>query len=358
MSGELIEQLASAVADGIEPGLTQDGILQLYLDRGEGGILAWHLIVDGARVDSGPGEHPDATAAMCLDDRWLAALCRGAVNLRDAVLASELQLAGDLGFMQEIVSACSRPSELTRDAFRVAEAKSRRERDHSVTRMRDPSPEDVVEQVRTCLPCVFEGLLDWPAMRWRFGDIRARYGNEIFRPDGDGGEPLSVLIDRVERGDRVYSYGCAVPDAMRDEFVFPVFPETDLSPKQLWLGTASDEPVTGLHRDARPVLLAQVIGRKRLVMYPAHQADALYPRRSHNDYYQQCWVDPEAPDLVRFPRFPEAMPLDVVLGPGDLLYIPTGWFHYVFAVDDVLSVSTILSSGALRDDTARIEAAA
>jgi Cupin-like domain len=46
-------------------------------------------------------------------------------------------------------------------------------------------------------------------------------------------------------------------------------------------------------------------------------------------------VDPLAPDLVRFPRFEEAMKHALVaeLEPGDALFIPSLWWHNVQAHD-------------------------
>lgn len=40
-------------------------------------------------------------------------------------------------------------------------------------------------------------------------------------------------------------------------------------------------------------------------------------------------VDVEAPDLEKFPEFAKATPMDVILGPGDFIYIPSRTWHYV-----------------------------
>jgi ribosomal protein L16 Arg81 hydroxylase len=52
------------------------------------------------------------------------------------------------------------------------------------------------------------------------------------------------------------------------------------------------------------------------------------------------------PDLTRFARFAQAQGVDVVLEPGDLLVIPTGWYHCVWALDHVLSVSRFTAAAA------------
>lgn len=52
-------------------------------------------------------------------------------------------------------------------------------------------------------------------------------------------------------------------------------------------------------------------------------------------------VDVEAPDLALHPRFAEASGthLDAVLGPGDALYIPAGWWHYVRSITPSFTVN-------------------
>ena len=50
-------------------------------------------------------------------------------------------------------------------------------------------------------------------------------------------------------------------------------------------------------------------------------------------------VDVEHPDLARFPLFAKARHFDAILGPGDALFIPKGWWHYVRALTPSFSVN-------------------
>lgn len=50
-------------------------------------------------------------------------------------------------------------------------------------------------------------------------------------------------------------------------------------------------------------------------------------------------VNAESPDLARFPLFARAKGLQCTLQPGQALYIPTGCWHYVRALDASFSVS-------------------
>lgn len=45
--------------------------------------------------------------------------------------------------------------------------------------------------------------------------------------------------------------------------------------------------------------------------------------------YLSLKVDLDKPDLNRFPRFGEIRGMEVALEPGEVLYIPNYWWHYI-----------------------------
>ena len=53
----------------------------------------------------------------------------------------------------------------------------------------------------------------------------------------------------------------------------------------------------------------------------------------------QRQVDVRAADLEKFPAYQHARFVDVVLAPGDMLYVPPRWWHYVQSLDRSCSVS-------------------
>jgi len=59
-------------------------------------------------------------------------------------------------------------------------------------------------------------------------------------------------------------------------------------------------------------------------------------------------VDPEHPDLDAFPEFAEASVKEVVISPGEALFIPVGFWHHVRSLEVSISVSFTTS----RDPTA------
>jgi LPS sulfotransferase NodH len=100
----------------------------------------------------------------------------------------------------------------------------------------------------------------------------------------------------------------------------------------LWFGPAGT--VTPLHHDPSNILLAQVRGRKRVRLVPAAQWQHVY-----NSSGVFSDVDADRPDLARHPRFGQATVIDVVLEPGEVLFVPVGWWHHVRALDVSMTIS-------------------
>jgi ribosomal protein L16 Arg81 hydroxylase len=99
-----------------------------------------------------------------------------------------------------------------------------------------------------------------------------------------------------------------------------------------WFGPAGT--VTPLHHDLLNILMAQVTGRKRITMISPDQTPLLY---NETGVYSE--VDPERPDFDRFPRFRNVTMTRFVLRPGEVLFVPVGWWHHVEALDISITVS-------------------
>ena len=94
--------------------------------------------------------------------------------------------------------------------------------------------------------------------------------------------------------------------------------------------------VTSLHFDHYDNLYMQLRGRKRFVLFAPLQAAHLYPFPLHHPLDQRSRIDLDAvaaaasPSVsASFPRLREARGFEIDLGPGDLLFIPHHWWHYV-----------------------------
>ena len=43
-------------------------------------------------------------------------------------------------------------------------------------------------------------------------------------------------------------------------------------------------------------------------------------------------VDWSSPDLAKWPKFKDLQANEVIMSPGDFLYLPTHWFHYIISL--------------------------
>ncbi len=93
-----------------------------------------------------------------------------------------------------------------------------------------------------------------------------------------------------------------------------------------WFGPAGT--ITPLHHDLTNNFMAQVRGRKQVRLIAPCELPYLY---NHRHCYSQ--VDLDRVDFDRFPEFRNAQVIDCVIGPGDLLFLPVGWWHYVRGLD-------------------------
>ncbi len=107
-------------------------------------------------------------------------------------------------------------------------------------------------------------------------------------------------------------------------------------PPRFWLGPAGT--VTPLHCDYDDNLFAQVWGSKRIFLAPPHHDAYLYPREANALLFGSPF-DPEAPDFERFPLARRAALIECVVEPGDMLYVPAGWYHQVRSLSFSLSAN-------------------
>jgi len=89
--------------------------------------------------------------------------------------------------------------------------------------------------------------------------------------------------------------------------------------------------LSALHRDYwdTHAYLAQIQGRKRAILFSPEDEDFLYDGQ----------VDPEQPDLARFPLFEYATAYECIIQPGDTLLIPANWSHHVRGLEKSITVS-------------------
>ena len=105
-----------------------------------------------------------------------------------------------------------------------------------------------------------------------------------------------------------------------------------------WFGPKGT--VTPLHNDPKHNILCQVVGFKYLRIYSPQQSEMLYAREGILNNTSQIDLDLNEQAInEKYPQFKNAKYLDVLLEPGDALYIPPKWWHYVKSLSISFSVS-------------------
>eukprot|EP01127_Copromyxa_protea_P016391 TRINITY_DN485_c0_g1_i3.p1 TRINITY_DN485_c0_g1~~TRINITY_DN485_c0_g1_i3.p1 ORF type:complete len:1020 (-),score=251.96 TRINITY_DN485_c0_g1_i3:107-3139(-) len=138
-----------------------------------------------------------------------------------------------------------------------------------------------------------------------------------------------------------------IPSFLRQDY-FSVLPD-EQRPMYRWVVMGPAHSGTGFHQDPNGTSAwnALISGRKRWAFYPPHQTPPglktviLDKNRGKN----ATIVDYNAFSPLRwyyevFPFLqPHEKPIEVVQGPGEMLYVPAGWWHMVLNLEETVSVT-------------------
>ena len=233
----------------------------------------------------------------------------------------------------------------------------------SVERKSDVSREEFLrEYYSRNRPVILTGLMqNWKALSlWTPEYLKARYGRETVEISaGRNSDPsydlnlesrnrkvlFSDYVDMVtDRGETNDYYLTAHNHVLEQEGMRGLLEDIEAFPEylnaktpenvRLWFGPAG--AVTQLHCDTTNVLMAQVYGTKRITLIPSNQLHLVYSLRGAYSH-----VDCENPDYEKYPLFKDATTIEVLLEPGEVLFLPVGWWHHVRALDISISLSMV-----------------
>ncbi|QQF06279.1 cupin-like domain-containing protein [Sinorhizobium meliloti] len=114
----------------------------------------------------------------------------------------------------------------------------------------------------------------------------------------------------------------------------------DAESVQLWLGPAGSS--TPIHHDLTDGLIVQVDGRKRVILLSPYETEELQ-RAYRNIGRAGPGIEPIGSTTTRTIGWSG----EVVLGPGDILFVPLGWWHCVENLTPCISLSmqNLVSAG-------------
>lgn len=223
----------------------------------------------------------------------------------------------------------------------------------AVPRLWRPSPAEFLENFYApSRPAVIEGAMeDWPALkRWTpdylaqkvgsapvtFQGDRNRSGDfELYKDNHARRLPFDQFIRQITASSGNDAYLTAYNSAANRQALRVLeddlgYLDDFLTPEHgmIWIGPAGT--FTPLHFDLTNNLLAQVVGRKVVTLLPPSETPLLANNRHvFSDVH-------DVGDMERLKLYPDARfanRVEVVLHPGELLYIPVGWWHQVRSLD-------------------------
>lgn len=112
----------------------------------------------------------------------------------------------------------------------------------------------------------------------------------------------------------------------------------------LWVGESGI--ISQAHYDCSDNFLTQIVGRKRVRLFPPSDSNNMYPREI-NDYllcdktasHMSKIQNTDVVNVAEFPDFEQVSCFEGIISPGDLLFIPAGWWHEVKSLEMSISVN-------------------
>ncbi len=213
-------------------------------------------------------------------------------------------------------------------------------------------------------PVILTGeLANWPALvRWTPEYLKTRVGARPIEFQGERNldrefemhkdthrrvAPFNLFIDQILRpgaGNDAYltaynsERNAEALSVLHDDLgVLEKFLDAEAATPHgmMWIGPAGT--VTSLHHDLTNNFIAQIVGRKRVKLAPAAEVGKLYNERhvfSAIPDLEDSNINPKS-----YPRLEGLRIYDVLLEPGEILFMPLGWWHQVKSLDFSVTIT-------------------
>lgn len=226
------------------------------------------------------------------------------------------------------------------------------------------TPEEFKEKYyKPCLPVVIKNLSEnWPAhhkWNWEFfkqivGDKKVPlYHNEksdSYTPinKADDYKTFGEYVDMISRGPagwRIFLFNIFdhAPQITAD-FTWPEHLMRGFVKKYPMLFVGGATSITHMHFDIdlSHILHTQFAGRKRVLLFPYEEQKKLYRKPfevlSEADFSHYHEKNGK-PDYDKFPALKLARGYEVILGHGDTLFMPAGYWHHMEYLDSGFAMS-------------------
>ncbi len=329
-----------------------------------------------SRIDaSAPDSHATPSSTRPVDDEWrrwiaenliigqppqsiLEAMCSSGFAPDDCI--REIHLAVESPYLKGSRLLLDRLKKrdwqlaVYRKCNRLHPASAEIEHRHRLSR-----DEFLREYYSTNRPVIITGMMEnWPAMRkWNLDFFAENFGDRVVdvqmgRSNGANYETEQEKFTRKisfrDFLEKVRSSGntndfyltaknnssnrAILPELWDDIVQIPEYLSSDNPGGFFWMGPRGT--VTPFHHDLTNNFMAQVIGRKRIKIAPSWDMPLMLN-------YLHCFSRIDGRTTAPSPRPPLEEPqiLELILHPGEILFLPIGCLHYVEGVDISVTVS-------------------
>ena len=295
------------------------------------------------------GSAPDSLAAILV-----------ANGIGRAEAHAEIQAAARSPYLQGARRLANRITK--RDWVLSIQSKLNRLGDDEIPRREKLSGADFLQQhYRANRPVIITGMLEhYPARtKWTLDYFAAHFAERMvevqFGRDADPKYEMNSIAHKrqVKFGDYVElvrSSGvgndfymtannnsqnqAALKELWDDVGALPDYLQDDPAQRGFfWFGPAGT--LTPLHHDLTNNFMSQIMGRKRVRLIAPCELAKIYNQR-------HCFTDIDARnvDLARFPAMADVKIHDCILAPGEILFLPVGWWHHVEALDISITLAS------------------
>ncbi len=201
------------------------------------------------------------------------------------------------------------------------------------------------------LPFVIEGLANnWPIMALKpetlknlFGELQVKVRVGDYVQKAFSRERTILEMSLAEYFDYLQKDAEVVPPHLGNQKLpkltalcqWPDYYQQYDKPR-VWLGPAGT--ITPLYCDYDDNLVVQVFGEKRFIIYSPNDYELFAPREINPVLYGSNF-EPDSPDYENFPLARDAHSIECIVKPGEMLFLPAGWFHQVKSLAFSLSVN-------------------
>lgn len=204
-------------------------------------------------------------------------------------------------------------------------------------------------------PVVLGNFMEqWPAQeKWTLDFFREQYGdlevpivtNDFSKAgknyrEADFHIPFRTYLDKIEAGPtdyRIFLFNLLQkqPELNEDYHNPNLMDGWIKSLPFMFFGGQGSKVDLHYDIDLSHVFLSQFHGRKRILLFDQSQSELLY----QHPYTVASQVDLSDPDYEQYPALQYVQGYEAILHPGETLFMPSGWWHYIEYLDGGFSMA-------------------